>query len=211
MLWQAHRHAYQGLKLGLHAEELLHGRGVFAGIATNRGETGSGGKDNNSGSTATGGETGSGGNNNSSSTATGGETVSGGNNSNNNTPAPTPVPDTGNNGSTGNNSNAGSAVGRDPNEVIGNEDDSWVVDGGDAEYNPAPLPPEPDPAPVPEAPAPEAPAPEAPAPAPETNTNAGSAVGRDPNEVIGNEDSSWVVDGGNAEYNPAPLPPEPTF
>lgn len=55
--------------------------------------------DKTNGSTATGGETGSGGNNNSSSTATGGETVSGGNNSNNNTPAPTPVPDTGNNGS----------------------------------------------------------------------------------------------------------------
>lgn len=136
------------------------------------------------------------------STATGGETVSGGNEKTPNpTPAPapnpTPAPDTGN--------NSGNAVtdGGHGNDIIPgapeqNPDGTWEGDGGNAEYNPAPIPPEPDPVPPAD--------------------NGGNAVtdGGHGNDIIQgapeqNPDGSWEGDGGNAEYNPAPIPPEPTF
>ena len=136
------------------------------------------------------------------STATGGETVSGGNDKTPDpTPAPapnpTPAPDTGNNG--------GNAVtdGGHGNDIIPgapekNPDGTWEGDGGNAEYNPAPIPPEPDPAPPAD--------------------NGGNAVtnGGHGNDIIQgapeqNPDGTWEGDGGNAEYNPAPIPPEPTF
>ena len=134
------------------------------------------------------------------STATGGETVSGGNN----TPAPTPVPapdptpapDTGNND--GNLVTGGGNI----NDIIPgapekNPDGTWEGDGGNAEYNPAPIPPEPDPAP------------------PADNGNLVTGGGNINDIIQGapeqNPDGTWEGDGGNAEYNPAPIPPEPTF
>ncbi|MDY5008585.1 hypothetical protein [Candidatus Allofournierella merdipullorum] len=106
------------------------------------------------------------------------------------TPAATPAP--GSNAGTGHNPNEGGAIGGGNTTIPG--DGSWAVDGGNAEFVERPTP-----APV----------------APEPDSNIGTGVNPNEGGAIGGGnttipgDGSWAVDGGNAEYSPAPLPPEP--